>query len=333
VIPSDEWKPTPRKNILLTVSNLAEAARNPDPAVRRRVAATCRELMLGTAAPGIPDPHSVLKTDLMDVVKTLLDASVKDADAAMEAVLWTVVEPLLARDATATWRMLTTLEGRDTPPACNLFQHSIRRAFAAAYEEHLPGIYPMLAELGPQSVPMCLAGLEAVIKGQKSSKRYHAFDKNFRKLITSLKATQQPELVFGGLQAGALCGYADSRAELVKRMLDAERDEAERIQAVQFAQVLRDEPAREALIQLLDKPSLPNLTLAAAYSLKEIGRPADVDIVLRTATNQPPEIRVELGKTIAERRDWIAALDQRVRAQRLDPATLPEPVRQRLRAD
>ncbi|HZO84308.1 MAG TPA: hypothetical protein VFC26_03795, partial [Verrucomicrobiae bacterium] len=187
-----------------------------------------------------------------------------------------------------------------------------------------------LAELGKQSVPMCLAGLEAVIKGQKSSKRYHAFDKSFRKLIAALKETQQPELVVGSLQAGALCGYADSRAELVQRMLDANRDEAERVQAVQFAQVLRDEPAREALIQLLDKPSLPNLTLAAAYSLKEIGRPADVDIVLRASTNQPPEIRAALGKTIAERRDWVTALGQQVRAQRLDPATLPEPIRQKL---
>ena len=330
VVPADHWKPAVRTNVIVSVSNLVEAASHPDSIVRRQVAATCRTLMLGTAAPGIPEPHSVTNTQLLDVVKTLLDASVNDADSAMEAVLWSVLEPLLASDATATLRMFTTLEGRDTPAACALFQHSIRRTFGALYEEHVPNIYPLLAELGPQSVPMCLAGLEGVVQGQRSSKRYHRFEKNFRKVITALQNTQQPELVAGSLQAGALCGYADSRAEIVRRMLDAERNEAERLQAVQFAQVLRDEPARNALIQLLDTPAVPNLTLAAAYSLKEIGRPADVDIVLRAATKQPPDIRIALGKTIAERRDWITALSQQVRSHGLDPATLPDPVRQKL---
>jgi glucose/arabinose dehydrogenase len=330
VTPPDAWKPAPRTNTLVTISNLAQTASHPDPAVRRQVAAMCRTLMLGSAAPGIPEPHSVTHTNLIDVVKTLIDASVRDADPAMEAVLWSVLEPLLAADATATFRMLTTLEARDTPAACTLFQDSIRRAYSASYEDHLPSIYPLLAQLGPQSVPMCLAGLEAVIKGQKTSKRYHRFEKSLRKLITALQETQQPELIAGGLQAGALCGYADSRAEIVKRMLDADRTEAERIQAVQFAQVLRDEPAREALVQLLEKPTVPNVTLAAAYSLKEIGQPADVDIILRAATKQPPEIRTALGKTIAERRDWMSALGMQVRARRLDPATLPEPVRQKL---
>jgi glucose/arabinose dehydrogenase len=330
VVPNEPWEPPVRTNILVTVSNLAQSASHPDPVVRRQVAAICRAQKLGTAAPGIPEPHSVRNTNLIDVVKTLLDVSVRDADGAMEAVLWSALEPLLAGDATASLRMLATLEARDTPAACALFQHSTRRAFAAGYDEHLPGIYPLLAELGPQSVPMCLAGLEGIIKGQKSSKRYHAFDKSFRKLIKLLQDTQQPELVAGSLQAGALCGYADSRAEIVKRMLDADRDEAERIQAVQFAQVLRDEPARDALLKLLETPTPPNVTLAAAYSLKEIGRPADVDIVLRAATNQPPEIRAALGTTIAERRDWMTALGQQVRARRLDPATLPDPLRQKL---
>lgn len=308
VIPPGQWQPPAHTNILVTVSNLAESASHPDPAVRRQVAATARALMLGTAAPGIPEPDSVSNTQVVELVNTLLEASVGDADAAMEAVLWSALEPLLAADASATWRMLASLKGRDAPAACNLFQHSIRRAFAAGYEEHLPNIYPLLAELGPQSVPLCLAGLEAIIKGQKSSKRYHRFDTSFRKLIKLLQDTQQPELVAGSLQAGALCGYADSRAEIVRRMLDAHRPEAERIQAVQFARVLRDEPARQALIDLLSEPTLPNLTLAAAYSLKEIGRPADVEIVLRAATNQPPEICAALAKTISERRDWKARL-------------------------
>jgi len=248
----------------------------------------------------------------------------------MEAVLWTTLEPLLAWNATATLRMFTTLESRDTPAAGALFQHSIRRIYAARYEEHVPNIYPLLNEIATQSVPLCLAGIEAVIPGQKSSKRYHQFEKPFRKTLKALQDTQQPELIAGSLQAGALCGYADSRAEIVRRMLDSERDEAERLQAVQFAQVLRDEPARNALIELLEKPAIPNLTLAAAYSLKEIGRPSDVDIVLRAATNQPPDIRIALGKTIAERRDWLGALSQQIRLQRLDSATLPEPVRQKL---
>ena len=172
--------------------------------------------------------------------------------------------------------------------------------------------------------------VEGVIQGQRTSKRYHKYEKTFRKTLKSLQDTQQPELVAGSLQAGALCGYAESRTEIVRRMLDSTRDETERLQAVQFAQVLRDEPARAALIQLLESPAVPNLTLAAAYSLKEIGRPSDVDIVLRAATNQPPDIRVALGKTIVERRDWIATVNQEVRLQRLDPATLPDPVRLKL---
>ena len=327
LVPAREWKPRARTNLTITISSLASAASHPDPVVRRQVAATCRALMLGTPAPGIPLPLSISNTQLIDVVKTLLDASLRDADTAMEAVLWTVVEPLLAADAATTLRMFATLETRDTPAACALFQHSIRRTFAAAYEEHVPGVYLLLGELGRQSVPLCLAGLEGIIQGQKSSKRYHRFDKNFRKLIQVLQETQQPELVAGSLQAGALCGYADSRAEIVRRMLDPNRDEAERLQAVQFAQALRDEPAREALIKLLENPAIPNLTLAAAYSLKEIGRPRDVDIVLSAATHQSPEIRAALGKTIAARRDWIA----NIRAQRLDPATLPEPVQRKLK--
>lgn len=317
VVPSEKW----------------ETARPTEPElVKQRKAATeCRALMLGTVAPGIPEPHSVSNTHLIEVVKTVLDAAVKDADAAMEAVLWSALEPLLAWDATATLRMFQTLEARDAPAACSLFQHAIRRAFGASYEEHVPNIYPLLVELANQSVPLCLAGLEGTIQGQKTSKRYHRFDKSFRKVIKALTDTQQPELVAGSLQAGALCGYADSRAELVRRMLDANLNEAERLQAVQFAQVLRDEPAREALLELLEKPALPNLTLAAAFSLKEIGRVGDVDVVLRAATRQKPEVQLALGRTIAERRDWMASLGQQVRAQRLDPATLPPPLREKLR--
>ena len=327
VVPPEKWKPRTVTNLIVTVSNLASAASDPDPTVRRRAATLCRTLMLGTAAPGIPEPHSVSNTQLVDVVKAVLDSSLRHADPAMEAVLWSAIEPLLAANANMALRMFAHLESRDTPAACALFQHSIRRTFAAGYEEHVPGIYVLLGELGRQSVPLCLAGLEGIIQGQKASKRYHRFDKNFRKLIQVLQETQQPELVAGSLQAGALCGYADSRAEIVRRILDPNREEAERLQAVQFAQVLRDEPAREALIQLLDKPAGPNLTLAAAYSLKEIGRPRDVDVVVRAATNQPRDVRIALGQTIIERRDWVANL----RAQRLDPATLPEPVREKLK--
>lgn len=330
VVPSQPWKPPARTNVIVSISNLVQAAGDPDPAVRRKAAAMCRELMLGTAAPGIPEPHSVTNTHLLEVVKTLIDSSANDADAAMEAVLWSALEPLLAWDTTTTLRMFAALENRDTPAAGTLFQHGIRRMFAALYEEHVPNIYPLLVELGTNSVPLCLAGVEGVIQGQKTSKRYHRFEKAFRKALAALQATQQPELVAGSLQAGALCGYADSRGEIVRRMLDATRNEAERLQAVQFAQVLRDEPARAALIKLLEAQAAPNLTLAAAYSLKEIGRPNDVDIVLHASTNQPPDIRIALGKTIAERRDWVTALSQQVRAQRLDPAILPEPVRQKL---
>ena len=334
VVPAEEWKPSSRRtNVIVTISNLAQAATHPDPAVRCQVAAKCRALMLDTVAPGIPEAHSVKNTYLIDVVKTLLNASVRDADETMEAVLWTAVEPLLAWDATATLRMFTTLDARDTPAACSLFQHGIRRMYAAFYDEHVPHIYPMLAELGAQSVPMCLAGLEAIVQGQKSSKRYHSMDKNFRKLITALQNTQQPELVAGSLQAGALCGYADIRGEIVRRMLDANAGEADRVQAAQFAQVLRDEPARNALIQLLRGPQTncpPTLTLAAAYSLKEIGMPWDVDVVLHAATNQPPDIRAALGKTITERRDWLTSVGQQVRTHRIDPAALPEPIRQKI---
>ena len=334
VVPTDEWKPSSRgTNVIVTVSNLAQAATHPDPKVRCEVAAKCRELMLGTIAPGIPEPLAVKNTYLIDVVKTLIEASVKGADDTMEAVLWTAVEPLLAWDATATLHMFTTLENRDTPAACNLFQHGIRRMYAASYDEHVPHVYPMLAELGAQSVPMCLAGLEAIVQGQKGSKRYHSMDKNFRKLIVALQNTQQPELVAGSLQAGALCGYADVRGEIVRRILDTNATEADRVQAVQFAQVLRDEPARIALLQLLRGPQTncpPNLTLAAAYSLREIGMPWDVDVVLRAATNQPPDIRAALGKTIIDRRDWLSSVGQQVRTHRLDPATLPEPVRQKV---
>jgi len=330
VVPSQELPASPRTNVITSISNLVQAATDPDAALRRQAAALCRRLMLGTAAPGIPEPHSVTNTHLLDVVKTLIDASANDADAAMEAVLWSALEPLVAWDATATLRMFATLENRDTPAAGALFRHGIMRMYAAQYEDHVPNIYPLLVELGTNSVPLCLAGLEGVIQGQKTSKRYHRFEKAFRKALKVLEDTQQPELVAGSLQAGALCGYADSRAEIVRRMLDSGRDEAERLQAVQFARVLRDEPAREALIQLLATPAKPNLTLAAAYSLKEIGQPGDVDIVLHAATNQPPEIRLALGKTIAERRDWVTAVRQQVSLQRLDPATLPEPVRQKL---
>jgi len=330
VVPSQQWQTPTRTNVIVSISNLVEAAGHPDPAVRRKAAVLCRELMLGTAAPGIPDPQSVKNTHLLEVVKTLIDASANDADAAMEAVLWSALEPLLAWDATATLRMFVTLENRDAPAAGALFQHGIRRTYAALYEDHVPKIYPLLVELGTNSVPLCLAGVEGVIQGQRTSKRYHQYEKTFRKTLAALQATQQPELVAGSLQAGALCGYADSRGEIVRRMLDSNRDEAERLQAVQFAQVLRDEPARAALIQLLEAPAKANLTLAAAYSLKEIGRPGDVDVVLHAATNQPLDIRIALGKTIAERRDWVTALGQQVRSQRLDPATLPEPVRQKL---
>ncbi|HKQ39230.1 MAG TPA: hypothetical protein VJ063_14225, partial [Verrucomicrobiae bacterium] len=296
VVPSEKWQPAARRtNVIVSISNLVQSAGHSDPAVRRQAAALCRELMLGTAAPGIPEPHSVTNTHLLEVVKTLIDASVVDADPAMEAVLWSAVEPLVAWDATTTLRMFVTLENRDAAAAGTLFQQGIRRMFAALYEEHVPNIYPLLVELGTNSVPLCLAGVEGVIQGQRTSKRYHQFEKAFRKVLGALQATQQPELVAGSLQAGALCGYADSRGEIVRRMLDADRDETERLQAVQFAQVLRDEPARAALIQLLESPARPNLTLAAAYSLKEIGRPGDVDIVLRAATNQPPDIRIALG--------------------------------------
>jgi hypothetical protein len=88
-----------------------------------------------------------------------------------------------------------------------------------------------------------------------------------------------------------------------------------------------------ALIQLLRGPQTncpASLTLAAAHSLKEIGMPWDVDVVLRAATNQPPDIRTALGKTIAQRRDWLNSVDQQVRTHRLDPATLPEPIRQKV---
>jgi hypothetical protein len=58
--------------------------------------------------------------------------------------------------------------------------------------------------------------------------------------------------------------------------------------------------------------------------------PWDVDVVLRAATNQPPEIRAALGKTIIDRRDWLSSVGQQVRTHRLDPATLPEAVRQKV---
>lgn len=346
VAPLDEWNPPKQTNDLIVavraihdqaeltgdaLTLLERAAVDSDPVVRRETATACRALMLGSAAPGIPEPHSVRNTNLLNVVRLCLDASAKDTDAAMEAALWSALEPLFAADTTATLGMFRQLEMPDAPIVCSLFRHGIRRAFSASYEEHLPHLYPLVAELTRQSVPLCLAGVEGIVYGQKTSKRYHRFDKSFRKLLRALTDTQQPELVAGGLQAGALCGYQDSRAEIVKRILDTDLTEAERLQAVQFAQVLRDEPARRALVSLLEKDwRIPNLVLAAAYSLKEIGRNLDVDAVLQAARKQTPEVQMRLAETIAERRDWVTSLTQQVRAGRMDPATLPAPLRHKV---
>jgi len=57
-------------------------------------------------------------------------------------------------------------------------------------------------------------------------------------------------------------------------------------------------------------------------------------VVARAKTPTTPDvisgIRAALGKTITERRDWLTSVGQQVRTHRIDPATLPEPIRQKI---
>jgi putative heme-binding domain-containing protein len=178
-----------------------------------------------------------------------------------------------------------------------------------------------LQKVGRTDPGLALAAIDGLIEGQKAKPRRPASDTE--PLFATLRSAGNRQLEQRAQELGTLWGNAAATQATLGAINDPKLSTEQRIQAIAAAKTLKNEAARESLLQLIHHNDPEPLVIEAIRALGQIGEDIVADDLLKAWGTFGPAARAAAAEVLVSRRRWAIALLSTIETKAISAMELP----------
>lgn len=303
---------------------LRKLARDKEISVRYSVAVACRQYASGNLTVNTPVPNDIPVNANGRVLADLIKSSAKDADAPLAFLIWTASEPGLAEDPQANLDWLLE-NGSDTMPLSGkLARKAMRRILDTKETSNLDIAVRFIQDAASQDAALAVAALDGLLEGQKGRAVLPSFPTGdfIRKLIQSSNA----ELADRGKRLGTLWGDAGAIQDTLRLVNNSSASINDRTKAVQALRQIKNDQARNALLQLAATKAPEPLLIETVRGLGEIGGDNVADELLKNWSSYNSNVKRSVAEVLTSRPRWTMSLLGAIEAKKVSATEMPATV-------
>ena len=309
------------EELLVTRMSLLETlAADSDPSVRLAVATTCRELVSGSLTVNTRTDSDV---PIEPVLAALIQASADAKDPLLPFMIWMAAEPGFARNPEPSLEWVAANGSTAMPLSGILLKKAMRRLCDTQDYRNIDLAVDFLLKTADQQTALTVAALDGLIEGQKAKPLLPKTDT--RALFDLLGKSSNAQLKQRAQQLGAVWGDARSIQATLAAIADANLPVEQRIQAISAARLMKNDAAREAILQQVGGKNPDNLLNSAIAALGELGGDNVPSVLLSQWKSYSPSTRATAAQILVSRRRWAIALLSAIESKTFVASDLPLP--------
>jgi putative heme-binding domain-containing protein len=302
-----------------SLARLHTLARDDNASVRLAAAVAVRQFVSGSLTVDTPGPSE--RPDIGGILVELIEASVDGKDPLLPFMIWMASEPGFAHSPQAGLDWLAQNGSSTLPLSAILIRKGMRRLSDTQDAEKLGNAVEFLNRIVDEKQELIMAALDGLIEGQKAKPLVPGVDTT--RLFESLGKSRHAAVKERAQELGTLWGNAPSIRGILTAITDASLPVDQRTRAIQTAKLLKNDAAREALLQLLDSKTPEPLTIEAIRALGEVGGDEVADDLLKPWKAFAPGPKNAAAEVLASRRRWAIALLSAIESKTIPASDLP----------
>jgi putative membrane-bound dehydrogenase-like protein len=304
------------------MSRLLTLATDPDPTVRLASATAARQFVSGALT--VNTPPRVPPTNIGPILGNLVRHSADTHDPLLPFMIWLAAEPGVARNPDSALRWLLEQGPQTLPLSGELAAKTLRRISDMNRPDHLDDAVRFIAAAADRSPPLATAAIDGLLQGLQSRLLLPATDPS--PVLEQLANFGDPDLTARARQLGTLWGDAAAVQATMHLIANPNAPLDERRRAVQSARTIRNDDARDALLDLVASSPPELLLVDAIQALGDLGGDATGQRLLSRWSHWTPAARRAAAETAATRPRWALALLDLVSESVIAPGDLPATV-------
>ena len=302
------------------VRTLETLAKDSDPTVRLAVATATRQFTSGSLTVNTPPAKQV---DLGEIIPNLIEASRDGKDPLIPFMIWMAAEPLIPEATDIAFKWTEEGAAKNMPLSGQLTQKLMRRVCDMGKPDLLAKATAVVGELLDQDTALTIAALNGLLDGQKGKAIVPTGDTTA--VMNKLLASKDAQVKERAQRLGTLWGNASAVQSSVNLVNDTSAPLEKRREAIQVVRQLKNDVARNALLQLVGETNPEALVMESIRALGEIGGDALPNELLKRWDKFSPTVRRVTADILASRDRWastlLSALEQKQIALGDVPAT------------
>ncbi|MDB6131586.1 MAG: putative rane-bound dehydrogenase [Verrucomicrobiales bacterium] len=299
-----------------TGSRLEALAGDSDPSVRLAVATAARQFVSGSLTTDTAPRNTA---DLGKVLVKLIHASKDGQDPLLPFMIWMAAEPAFARNQSPSYEWLLE-DGLDAMPLSGmLVKKAMRRICDMQSPEKIDEAMTFLSTAAEKSPEMASSAMDGLIEGQKGKAILPS--RSTEEFFNALFKNSDKNVQDRAQKLGTLWGNKIAMTKTLVLINNSQTPLDERMRAVQAARQLKNDAARDAMLQAATTGNVPeSLRIEAIRALGELGGTSSVaERLLDQWTTYNPQIRRAAGDILVSRSDWSKSFLDAVEEKRVEP--------------
>jgi putative heme-binding domain-containing protein len=308
------------------IKRLGKLGSDPDPTVRLAVATAARQFVSGSLTVDTLSRVPVREVITGPILSSLWFSSFDAKDPLIPFMYWMALEPIVAYDPVHTIEAYQHDGALGAMPLSGILLTKImRRVCDMRDPARLDQCVQLLANLTDKESPAVLALLNGLIEGQRGNAMVPA--KSTVDTVARFAKFANPEVASRALQLGALWGDTAALQQVLVAIGNTSAPESARVDAIRIARQLKNDAARDEILQVATGKNSDAITIAAIGALSEMGGRNVAEPLIASWRNSSPAVRRAAAETMISRPEWRAALlkaleDQSISASDLSAAAI-----------
>jgi putative membrane-bound dehydrogenase-like protein len=301
-----------------SLARLQTLAEDSDPAVRLATATAIRQFVSGSLTVDTPAP--VERPEVSRVLITLITSSSNAKDPLIPFMIWMAGEPGFAKNPQPALDWLAQNGSATMPLSGILVRKAMRRICDTQDAEKLDLAVDFLTRTASAG-GLAVAAIDGLLEGQRAKPMPPTTD---TKILFDLLGRSENRLVKErGQELGTIWGNAASIQATLGAINDSSLSLSQRVTAVGAAKTLKNQAARNALLQLIGGSAPEPLVNEGIRALGEVGGDAIAEDLVKAWVAFSPGSRAAAAEVLAARRPWAIALLSAIETKRMSASDLP----------
>ena len=305
-----------------SISRLETLAGDPNAGVRFAVGVAIRQFVSGSLT--VNTPPRTRGIDPGAAIAKLVQASADGKDPLVSFMIWMAAEPMVVADPGAAFGWLAENGMPALPLSKVLTAKMARRLCDTRKPEMLDHVIDFVRSLPESAAPLILGALDGLIEGQKGKAILPA--KPTSVFLEGLARQSNKDIVARAEVLGSMWGDAKAMAGMLAKINDASASEADRVKALGTARQLKNDTARDAVLQMLTSRESETLKIEGVRALAEIGGDRVGEFLIERWRSYPPGLRRAVSETLVSRSRWLANLLSAIEQKHISAGDMPATV-------